>query len=60
MVGNPMDELLDDMTGDPEEAVELWYPDRSETPGKLKGRVMPEELLAEIVGFPDGAEEVPL
>ena len=60
MVGNPIDELLDDVVGNPEKAVELWYPDRYVRLGKLKGGIVPEELLAELARFPDGAEEVPL
>ena len=58
LVGNPMDERFDGAVGNPEEAVELWYPDRSETLGKLKGGIVPEELLAGMVGTPDGTEMV--
>ncbi|CAF9909725.1 MAG: hypothetical protein ALECFALPRED_005982 [Alectoria fallacina] len=58
LVGNPMDERFDGAVGNPEKAVELWYPDRSETLGKLKGGIVPEELLAGMVGTPDGTERV--
>lgn len=58
VVGNPKDELFDETVSNPEEAVELWNPDRSETLGNPKGGIVPEELLAVIVGTPDGAEMV--
>ena len=58
LVGNPLDELFSETVDIPEEAVELGYPDRSETLGEPKGGIVPEELLVGMVGTPDGAEVV--
>ena len=58
LVGNPLDELFNETVDIPEEAVELGYPDRSETLSEPKGGIVPEELLVGKVGTPDGAEVV--
>ena len=57
MVGTAVNELLEDTTGTPE--VTVAVEDIADGPGVL---VSPggRELLVEIVGNPDGAEEVPL
>ena len=58
LVGNPLDELFSETVDIPGEAVELGYPDRSETLSEPKGGIVPEELLVGMVGTPDGAEVV--
>ena len=52
-----MDELFK-AVGNPEEAVELGYPDRAVTLSEVKGGIVPEELLIGMLGTPDGANVV--
>ena len=52
------DELFNEAVGNPEEAVELRYPDRAVTLSEAKDGIVPEELLIGIVGTPEGANVV--
>ena len=52
------DELFNEAVGNPEEAVELGYPDRAVTLSEAKDGIVPEELLIGIVGTPEGANVV--
>ena len=57
---SPIDELFKERVGSPEVAVEAWIPVRGVPLGGIYGGIVREELLAEIVGVPGRAEEVPL
>ena len=50
--GDPLEELFNEMVGNPEVAVELRYPVRPVTVGELKGGIEPEELFVDMVGTP--------
>lgn len=59
LLASPVDEMFKERVWDPEGAIELWSPDRFAL-GWVKGGTVGEELLTEVVGIPDGAEEAPL
>lgn len=56
LLASPVDEMFKERVWDPEGAIELWSPDRFAL-GWVKGGTIGEELLTEVVGIPDGAEE---
>ena len=47
-----LEELFNEIVGNPEEAVELRYPDRSVTVDEPKGGIEREELFVDMVGTP--------